>query len=90
MIRLILVALIVLCGALAVTNPGQDAHRKAFYTSVGTEAVKSEVLGKMAADVLGDANIVPLKYNNYFLFSTTTLNGKTETVGLFSRVWSSK
>jgi hypothetical protein len=90
MMRLGLVVLIILCGVLAFTNPGQDAHRKTFYASVATEKAKSEVLGKIAADVLGDVDLVPLKYNNYFLFSTTTLNGEMVSVGVFSRVWSTK
>jgi hypothetical protein len=37
---------------------------------------------------LGDREVLPVTYNNYFVFSTTTLNGKTSSVGLFSRVWS--
>lgn len=49
---------------------------------------RSDVLGKIAVDLLGDKEVLPLKYNNYFLFSTTTLNGKTTSVELFSRVWS--
>ncbi len=84
------VALVGLCGALAVTNPNQDAHRKAYYASLATQTAKNEVVGRIAADILGDANVVPLKYNNYFLFSTTTLNNKTTSVGVFSRVWSTK
>ena len=88
--RLSLVLLIVLGAALAATNPGQDAHRKAFYASVGTEKTESELLGKIAAEILGDVDLIPLKYNNYFVFSTTTLTGETASVGLLSRVWKSK
>jgi hypothetical protein len=46
-----------------------------------------DVLGKIAVDLLGNREVLPLTYNNYFLFSTTTLNEKTASVGLFSRVW---
>jgi hypothetical protein len=90
MIRLVLVVLVILCIVLAITNPGQDAHKKAFYASVGTEQAKSEVLGNIAAEVLGDVDLIPLKYNNYIVFSTTTLNGKMTSFGLFSHVWSNK
>lgn len=69
-------------------NPGQDARQKAVYTSVATEKTKSDALGKIAVDLLGDREVLPLTYNNYFLFSTTTMNGKTASVGMFSRVWS--
>jgi hypothetical protein len=88
MIRLGIAAVIILCAATAITNPGQDAHRKAVYTSVATEKTNSDVLGKIAVDLIGNREVLPLTYNNYFLFSTTTLNGKTTSVGLFSRVWS--
>ena len=88
MIRLGVAALFVLVLVLGITNPGQDAHRKVVYTSVATEKTKSDVLGKIAADLLGNREVVPLTYNNYFLFSTTTLNGKLTSVGLGSRVWS--
>jgi len=88
MIRLGIAAVIILVAVSAITNPGQDAHRKAVYTSVATEKTKSDVLGKIAVDLLGNREVVPLTYNNYFVFSTTTVNGKTSSVGLFSRVWS--
>ncbi len=88
MIRFGIAAAIVLATVLAITNPGQDAHRKAVYTSAATEKTKSDVLGKIAVDLLGNREIIPLSYNNYFFFSTTTVNGKTSSVGLFSRVWS--
>lgn len=88
MIRLGIAAVIILCAVTAITNPGQDAHRKAVYTSVAIEKTNSDVLGKIAVDLLGDKEVLPLTYNNYFLFSTTTVNGKTSSVGLFSRVWS--
>ncbi|NQT12760.1 MAG: hypothetical protein HQ582_08425 [Planctomycetes bacterium] len=48
---------------------------------------QSEFLGKIAAGVLGDVDVLPMQYNNYFLFSTTTMNGDTVSVGGFSRVW---
>jgi hypothetical protein len=87
MLRLGFVALIVVALVLAVTNPGQETHKQAVYTSLATQATNSEMLGKIAVDVLGDRNIVPLQYNNYYLFSTTTLDGKTESVGAVARVW---
>jgi hypothetical protein len=90
MIRLCIVALIVICAVLAITNPSLDAHKKVVYTSVATDVTKSEALGKIAVDLLGDANVLPLTYNNYYLFSTTTLKDQTASIGTLSKVWKTK
>ena len=87
-IRLGLAAIVILAAVLAITNPGQDAHRKVVYTSVAAEKTTSDVLDKIAVDLLGGREVLPVRYNNYILFSTTTLNGKTSSLGAFSRVWS--
>jgi len=87
MIRFAFLLVIVACAVLAATNPTQDSHRKAVYESVAVSKTQSEFLGKIAAGVLGDVDVLPMQYNNYFLFSTTTMNGDTVSVGGFSRVW---
>ena len=73
--------------ALLVTNPNADVHKKLVYASMAAEATKSSLLNKIAVDVLDDMNVVPLQYNNYYLFSTTTLRGDRTSVGVLSRVW---
>ena len=90
MIRLTVLGLVILLGVMAVTNPNQDAHRKIVYESVAAAKTNSAVLGKIAADVLGNADVLPMTYNNYYLLSTTTVNGQTASVGMFSRVWNTK
>lgn len=90
MIRLIVLALVILLVVLAVTNPGQEAHKKVVYESIAASKTNSEVLGKIAADVLGNADVVPMTYNNYYLLSTTTVQGQTASVGVCSRVWKMK
>lgn len=90
MIRLGIAAVVVLAVVFAITNPGQDVHRKAVLASVATQKTNSETLGKIAVDLLGDREILPLTYNNYYVFSTTTMNGKTSSVGVLSRVWNLK
>jgi len=90
MFRLGTLGLIIACGVLVLTNPSQDAHRKVLYASAATEATHSDLLGKIAADVLEDVNLIPLGYNNYYVFSTTTVNGKTASIGVCSRVWKLK
>lgn len=87
-IKLGIAAIVILVVVLAITNAGQDSHRKVVYTTVATEKAGSDVLGRIAVDLLGDREVLPVTYNNYYLFSTTTLNGKTSSVGLCSRVWS--
>lgn len=87
MIRLAFAMMIIAALVLAITNPGQETHRKAVYASLTAQATNSEVLGKIAVDMLGDRDIVPLQYNNYYVFSTTTLNGQRQSVGALARVW---
>ena len=88
MLRLVNLALIVAFVVLAVTNPGQDLHRRAVYESAAE--AESPVLEKIATQFRGDADVVPLTYNNYYLFSTTTVNGATASVGAISHVWKMK
>ncbi len=85
--RLVLLLLIVACAVLLVTNPGYEAHKQVVYTAAATDAVQSTVLAKIAVDLLGKTEVVALVYNNYYLGSTTTLNGEIKSVGAFSRVW---
>jgi hypothetical protein len=87
MLRLGMFGLVVVAIVLLVTNPSHEAHKQTVYTSMATEATNSEMLGKIAVDVLGKTDVVPLQYNNYFVFSTTTLNGETRSIGILSRVW---
>jgi hypothetical protein len=87
MIRLVIFALIVLSVVLALTNPSQESHKNAVYAATATRATQSEKLGKIAAEMLGGIDVLPLTYNNHFLYSTTTLNGETASLGLCARVW---
>lgn len=45
------------------------------------------LLGEIAGDVLGNLDVLPLKYNNYFLFSTMTFRDDVVSVGLLTKVW---
>ena len=87
MIRLSVLALIILLGVMLVTNPNQDTHKKIVYESIAASKTKSEVLGKIAVDLLGNADVLPMTYNNYYVLSTTTVQGQTASVGMFSHVW---
>ena len=86
-LRIGLLVLIVACAVFFFTNPGRDSHKQVVYTAAATQATQSEVLGKIAVDLLGKTEVVPLTYHNYYLCSTTTLNNETRSVGVFSRVW---
>lgn len=87
MFRLGFLILIVAGAVFFFTNPNSDAHRQVVYTNVAAQATQSEVLGKIAVDLLGKTDVVPLTYNNYYVCSTTTLNGEIRSVGAFSKVW---
>jgi len=87
MFRIGFLVLIIACAVLFFTNPGHDAHKQVVYANAAAQATQSEVLGKIAVDLLGNTEVVPLTYNNYYVCSTTTLNGEVKSVGAFSRVW---
>ena len=81
-----MVLLAIVVGLVMVfTNPTYEAHQRVGTTA--TPAARSGVLGRIAADLLEKDEAVSLKYNNYYVFSTTTLNGKLQSVGAFTRVW---
>lgn len=87
MIRWGILILVVFCAVLALTNPNHQAHKDVVYATAAAKATESELLGKIAADLLGAVDVIPLEYHNYVLFSTTTLRDETASVGLFARVW---
>ena len=88
MFRLGLLLIVVACIALAVTNPGEDAHKKLVGKTLSNKAGMEGFWGDMAGDVLGHFDVVPVEYNNYILFSTTTFRDDTTSVGLLTSVWS--
>jgi hypothetical protein len=87
MFRITLLLVIVVAAVLLVTNPGQDAHKQVVYAALAGQATQSELLEKVAADVLEKVDVVPLTYHNYYVYSTTTLNGEVKSVGALRRVW---
>jgi len=87
MFRLGLVVLIVAGAVLFFTNPGHDAHKQVVYAATASEMTGSDTLGKIAVDLLGKTDVLPLTYNNYYVFSTTTLNDEVKSIGVLSRVW---
>jgi hypothetical protein len=87
MFRIGTLGLIIIAAMLAFTNPNFEAHKNAVLASAAAEATNSETVGKIAGDVLGKLDVAPLTYHNYYVFSTTTFNGDTASVGLLSRVW---
>jgi hypothetical protein len=82
-----LLLIVVACMALGVTNPGEGPHKQAVYSKMPKEAGMEGFLGRVAGDLLGNLDVVPLKYNNYILFSTMTFRGDIVSVGLLSNVW---
>ena len=71
---------------LFFSNPSHEAHKKAVVEAAASEAASSSLLGSIAAG-LAERFAVPLEYHNYYIFSTTTYNGQTRSIGCFSHVW---
>ena len=86
MVRILSVLIVVACIVLAITNPGEEAHKKAVYDKVPGEVGVPGFLGEVAGNVLENLDVVPLKYNNYFLFSTVTFREEIVSVGLLQHV----
>ena len=53
-------------------------------TNPNQDAHRKIVYKSFAADIL------PMTYNNYYLLSTTTVQGQTASVGMLSHVWKMK
>lgn len=87
MLRLGILGLIIIVALLALTNPSHETHKKVVYASAAAKVTKSELLSKIAVDVLESVDVIPLAYHNYFLFSTTTLDDERTSVGICSHVW---
>jgi hypothetical protein len=79
--------LLIVALVLVVSNPGEDLHRTAVCESVAAAQGNSRMWEKVTADLLGKGRVGPLSYNNYYLFSTTTREGTTVSVGALSHVW---
>jgi len=86
MFRIGLLLVIITCIALAITNPGEETHKKVVYGKASNEAGMKGLLGEVAGDVLVNLDLVPLEYNNYFLFSTTTFRDETVSIGFLNNV----
>lgn len=81
------ILLVVVCGVLAWTNPDEAAHRRALYTAAAAAAGSGETLSRIAGDAAENLKVIPYKYDNYYLGSTMTLDGKIKSVGLLTKVW---
>jgi len=87
MSRMGLLLVVIACIALAVTNPGEKAHKKVVYDKVANKVGMEGFLGEIAGKALGDLDVVPLTYNNYLLFSTMAFRDDTVSIGCLTRVW---
>ena len=86
MSRIIAVLIVIACIVLAVSNPGEEAHKKVVYNKLsGTVGMKG-FLGEIAGDLMGNLDMVPLTYNNYFLFSTMRFRDDVVSVGFLKQV----
>jgi hypothetical protein len=86
MSKIIAALIVVVCVALAFTNPGEKAHKDVVYQKLSGEAGMSGFLGEVAGDVMGNANLLQLRYKNYFFFSTMTFREDVVSFGLLNYV----
>ena len=86
MIRIGLLLAIAACVTLAIMNPGAEAHKEAVYDRLAQQAGVKGLLREMAGDLLGNVDVVPLKYHNYFLYSTMTFRDETVSIGYLNNV----
>ncbi len=87
MYRIGLLLIVVACIALGATNPGEESHKRVVYNKVPKEAGMEGFLAGVTSDLLGNLDVVPLKYNNYILFSTVTFRDDIVSIGLLTEVW---
>ncbi len=90
MFRLGLLLILAACIVLAVTNPGMDDHKQVVYRNLPSHAGAEGFVAELAGRMLGTLDPLPIRYHNYYLFSTTTFRDDTTSVGLLTRVWATR
>ena len=90
MAKLGVLLVIVGCVVLAFTNPGAEAHKTAVYGKLSDQVGMTGLGGDLVGNALGNLDVIPLKYNNYLLFSTMTFRDDIASVGLFNYVRATK
>ena len=88
MFRLGLLLIIVAGIAMVATNPGADDHKSLVYAQMPREMGVDGLLGEVAGEMLDDLDVMPLEYNNYYVFSTMTFRDDIVSVGMVTKVWS--
>ena len=86
MLKLLVALLVIVCVAMAMTNPDAETHEKVFSANLVKKAGAKGVWQKLAGAVMENIDL-RLEYHNYFLFSTMTLRNKTVSYGLFNQIW---
>jgi len=86
-LKLFVALLVIICIAMAVTNPDAEAHKKVFYANLPKEVGAKGLWQKLAGAVMENADVIPVEYHNYFFYSTMTLRDETISYGLFNQIW---
>lgn len=84
---LVLIGLLI---GLAFSNPPLERHRQRIGEVLAEAAAEEGVLGKIAAGAgAGElvANMLPLEYQNYILFSVASLDDEQLSFGVFGQVF---
>ena len=81
MLATLVIIILLVAVLLAVTNPDRDTHMQAISDNLSNRDAVTNVIN------LGILTVNPPEYRNYAIFSITTHNSKTASVGIFSFVW---
>ena len=81
MLATLVIIILLVAVLLAVTNPDKDTHIQAITDNLSDRDAVTNVIN------LGILTVNPPEYKNYALFSITTHNSKTASVGIFTFVW---
>ena len=95
----LILAVIVLGMVLCLTNPTEAEHKEAIYRYAEQAAadrgerlagspgrVVATVLARVATDVVDSWNLLGLRYDNYLLFSTVSLDDELVSIGVLRQV----
>jgi hypothetical protein len=83
---LLLLNLVQFAIILALTNPSELAHREVMVTQLKAELAANASLFDKVKNATEVVKGITAAYNNYYVCSTTTREGKTLTIGVLGSV----
>ena len=88
---LFIITLVIIGLACFVTNPDKELHQKAVYeeiiSTISEDDSGARVVVEFFGEKLGGANLVPLKRENYLIFSVGKVDDRFYTFGILGQVF---